>query len=613
MKAASKTAISDATSAIYKSICTENGLHGECMLDPAVCAPASLTEAQNAIDALEITLATLDACMKARIVQARKRRNDFLPINQLPVEMVVEIFHNVLDSDALCPPTNIPYLTRLKTLASVCSAWRRLVSDTPSLWAVLESTCPPAFLPTVIRKAKGSPLNIRCGPMGGYSGIYLENSNTFLRSIIPLASKWATLYLNPPAFNQPPIHQVLEENMPILRKVWCKGDGTFVAKPFGRPTPRLKELRLHNMSVYWSFVELKDLSALVLVDSGTPSISRLLAILQRSPQLELLELRDSKADATDAPSATPSIILPHLKDLTLSNINQQAISSILRSIHVQRFSTLVIAPDPILRDPDTPFLDLNLDLEHLVPAMQSAITGGKAFDLLIGLNSLAILVKRDTNEPSFKFSANLNGPPHLQSHFLWLQSNIDFNAGYASGIREASVSFGLGTSLESSVHFQILEWIPNITELTTWTYNGASELINYLTERICHGNKVEWRCPRLRRVRFSGYPTALEDVLEFARRRYGDRPKGNVSEEKGEIIIHWPETLEYMDVEGVEDMTSETVEELREITGCAEIVGFYGDSEPASPEEWYDEGYDNSDEDSLGSMDLHDIFSLVGQ
>ncbi|KIO17289.1 hypothetical protein M407DRAFT_33053 [Tulasnella calospora MUT 4182] len=442
--------------------------------------------------------------------------------------------------------------------------------------------------------------------------MYRENSNAFLRSIIPLASKWATLYLDPPAFNQPPIHQVLEENMPILRKVWCRGDGTFVAKPFGRPTPRLKELRLHDMSVYWSFVELKDLSALVLVGSRTPSISHLLAILQRSPQLELLELRDSKADATDALSAAPSIILPHLKDLTLSNINQQAISSILRSIHAQRFSTFVIDPHTIRSDPDSPFPDLNPDLEHLVPAMHCAIAGGKAFDLSIGFNSLAIVVKRDTNKPSFKFSANLNRPPHLQSHFLWLQNNIEFNAGYASGIREVSVSFGSGTNVESSVHFQILEWIPNITELNTWTYNGVSELIHYLTERIYHGNKVEWRCPRLRRVRFSGYPTALEDVLEFARRRYGDRPKGDVSDEKGEITIHWPETLEYMDVEGVEDMNSETVEELREITGCAEIVGFYGDSEPASPEEWYDEGYDYSDEDSLGSMDLHDIFAFVG-
>lgn len=33
MKAASKPAISDASGVIIKSICTENGLHGEYMLD----------------------------------------------------------------------------------------------------------------------------------------------------------------------------------------------------------------------------------------------------------------------------------------------------------------------------------------------------------------------------------------------------------------------------------------------------------------------------------------------------------------------------------------------------------------------------------------------------
>ncbi|KIO19976.1 hypothetical protein M407DRAFT_30375 [Tulasnella calospora MUT 4182] len=574
MQTESETAINEAACAIIKSICMESGLHGESLLDPAVCAPASPAEAQNAIDAPEMTLATLDASMKAHIVQARKERKDMLPINRLPVEVLVRIFHNVMDSDALCPATNIPYLTRLKTLASVCSAWRRLVSGTPSLWAVLESTCPPTFLPTVIRKAKESPLSIRCGATEGYLDLDQENATEFLRSVIPLANKWAILYLNPPAFTQPLAHQVLGQNMPNLRKAWWTGNGGFVAEPFGRPTPRLKELRLHDVSINWSFVELKDLSALVLVDSLAPSLSHLLAILERSPELELVELRNLLVETGDAPSAAPSIVLPHLKDLTLWNVNQQAVSLLFRSIHTPRFNTFVIAPAMTHYDSGT-FLDLNPDLEHLVPAIQCAITKGKAVELTISVHGVGIVVKRDTNDGCFMFRVGISGVPHLQSHLGWVQSNMDFKAESVSGIREASVVFDWDTRLERSIHFQTLEWIPNIIELTIRAYDGASGLIQYLTERICDGNKVEWRCPRLRKVTFGGYPTALGDVLEFARRRYGDRPKSDMSGEKGEITIHWPDPLEYLGVGGVEDMNSETLEKLKEITGCTDIVGIH--------------------------------------
>ncbi|KAG8916119.1 hypothetical protein FRC01_003367 [Tulasnella sp. 417] len=572
MKAASKTAIGDAAGTVLKSICTANGFHGEYWLDQAVCAPVSPKEAQNAIDALEMTLATLEASMEALIFQARKRRNDFLPINRLASETVVEIFHNVLDSGTLCPPTCIPYLERLMGLASVCSAWRRLISRTPGLWAVLESTCPLTFLPTVIQKAEGNPLSIRCADAGRYPSLNRHSATTFLRCVIPLANDWATLYLDLPESTEPPTHQLLEENTPNLRKVWCKGTGGLVAKPFGRPTPQLKELHLHSVSIDWSFVELKDLSALVLVDSQAPSISQLLAILDRSPELELMELGNSRVDVTDPPSAASNIILPRLKDLTLSYISHQAISSIVRSIHSPRFSTFVIVPEITPQDSETTFPALNPNLEHLVPAIQCTLTEGKGVELTISSHDVDFVVRRDTNAACLKFYAKINERPHLQSHLAWLQSNINFKAECASGIQEASVTFGWGTSLEN-VHLPILEWIPNIRELDIVTHQGASELIQDLTERICDGNKVEWLCPRLRKIGFCGFPTSRKDVLEFARRRYGDRPIREEVDESGEIIVHWPDTLEYLDVQGVEDMDHETVEDLKAITGCPRIVG----------------------------------------
>ncbi|KAG8949904.1 hypothetical protein FRC04_008207 [Tulasnella sp. 424] len=620
MKAASKAAINDASGILFKSICWENRLCDEYPLDQAACIPLSLTEAQDAIEALKSTLATLEASMKARIVQAKKRRNAFLPINRLPVEVVVEIFHTVLDSDLLCPPTFPTHLARLKTLASVFSGWRSLVSGTPSLWAVLESTCPPPFLPTVIRRAKGSLLNIRClwretsfDPRGRESTMpHQRDVTAFLHAVIPLAPKWTTLHLDIPAFIDPRICRIVETHLPSLRRAWvrCSDRTRLVANPFGGATSQLKELRVDMVSIDWASVELKGLSALVLTSCRAPSISHLFRILEHSPGLEVLELTMADPDITDAPSTTPSIALPHLKDLALQDISHQATSFLLRSIQTPRFRTFLIAPQRY--NQQTPLPDINSSLEHLLPAMQYALAEAETVYLTIQGGEVSILVYRKTNHQCFKLHPRINKPQDLQNQLTWLQTNLNLRAISPPGIIAGSVCFYELVDPDDSSHRRIFEWIPNITELSILGSRGASKLIQYLTERVCDGNTVEWRCPRLRKVEFCGFPTPREDVFEFARRRYGDRPKGDAVNQDGETTIHWPDKLERLDIAGVSDMDYDDVEELKDITGCEVIVGLNDDDEPETQDEWYGE-YDDSEDDSLGSMDLHDIFAIVGQ
>ncbi|KAG8949910.1 hypothetical protein FRC04_008213 [Tulasnella sp. 424] len=578
MKAALKTAINNAVGILSKSFYSENGSRDEYVLDQAACAPLSVTGAQDTIKALEPTRATLETSMKARIIQARKRRNAFLPINRLPVEVVVEIFHIVLYSDALCPPTTTTHLARLKRLASVFSVWRSLVSGTPSLWAVLESTCPPAFLPTVIRKAKGSLLNIRClwtdprlvtrnKPIP-----HEKNVTAFLHAVLPLAQRWGTLYLNIPLSFDPPLEQVLETHMPNLRRasVRCIGYGPLVTNPFGGAAPQLKELSVHQVPINWASVELKGLSVLVLMFCPVPSISHLFAILERSPGLEVLELNLVDPDITDAPSTIPSIVLPHLKDLSLRNINRQATSLLLQSIHTSRFETILIAPDPC--DERTPFPDINSSLEHLLPAMKCAFNEAKTVDLTILGSEVNLTVNRGPDDPCVKLCARIDGPPDLQNHLTWLQRNLDLKTLSASGINEGSISLVELVNRVDLTRLPIFEWIPNITELSVLNSSGAPKLIHHLTERVRDGNKVEWRCPRLRKVAFCGFPTARQDVFEFARRRYGDRPKGDAVNQDAETTIHWPDKLELLDITGVSDMDYRTNEELKDIVGCELIV-----------------------------------------
>ncbi|KAG8949906.1 hypothetical protein FRC04_008209 [Tulasnella sp. 424] len=580
MKADSTAAINDAVGTLSKSICPENGVRDKYLLDPVACTPLSVTEAQDAMEVLETTLATLENSLKPRLVQARKRRNAFLPINRLPVEVVVEIFHTVLDTDALCPPTTPTHLERLKTLASVFSVWRSLVSGTPSLWAVLESTCPPSILPTVIRKAKGCLLNIRClwwrrdfARRGqGVAMPHRRDVTAFLHAVIPLAQKWATLHLEIPVFIEPPAYQIVEAHLPSLRRASVRSDDrALVANPFGGATSQLKELRLHEVSIDWASVELKGLSALVLKSCRAPSISHLLAILEHSPGLQALELKTADPDITDAPSTIPIIVLPHLKDLALRDISHQATLLLLQSIHTPRFRTILIAPR-VYGGP-TPFPDINYKLEHLLPAMRCALNEAKTVNLKILESKVNLMVSRGPDDPCFKLCWGINGLPGLQNHIAWLQRNLDLKTLSASGITAGSVHISQALDPKAASHHLIFEWIPNITELVVYDSSGVAKLIQSLTERVCDGNKAGWRCPRLRKVEFRGFPTPRQDVFEFARRRYGDRPKGDAVNQDGETTIRWPDKLECLNIKGVNDMDYEAVEELKDITGCELILG----------------------------------------
>ncbi|KAG8981403.1 hypothetical protein FRB90_007276 [Tulasnella sp. 427] len=610
MAAASKTAIAEATGVVFKSIRKENDIHTDYLLDPAVCPPSSMVEAENGVSALEMALALLDRSLGGRIVQAKKERNAFLPISQLPVEMLTEIFHYVLGSHELRSPEKPYHLTSLKTLASVCADWRSLVSCTPSLWAVLESTCPLTFLPTAIRKAKGSPLNIRCSwEMPLYFPVVgppTKDLSAFLNAIIPLANRWDTLYLDI-GRTDPPIIKILAQSLPNLRHASIKYNvwdsyNQCLDSPFGGTTPHLRQLRLHQVSIDWTLVELENLYTLAISNSRSPPFPRLLSFVEKSPELEHLELSNLRQEAVtfNAPITTPKIVLPCLETLVLKGLNFQVASNLIRLLYPHRLKTLGIAvlPQPEEHHSIVPYL------EHLMSAIQSSFHEAKTVGLEITDPHATISLKRASGDDLFMLDARVVGTAEVEAHMAWLKGNVEL-----SKISSGSILLSGSDTIRSAVQFKILEWIPNVTELEIC--DGVKEMLHYLSERICVDKQVTWRCPHLREACFSDYSASVTDVMEFAKRRYGDRPKNDGSNEDGDLVVHWPDTLKSLNLEGLGYLDYDTVEELKNITGCKEITGF--EEEELDAGEFYDYYSHSSDEDSLGSMDLYDIFALVGQ
>ncbi|KAG8892669.1 hypothetical protein FRC01_014013, partial [Tulasnella sp. 417] len=127
-------------------------------------------------------------------IQAKRERNSLLPINQLPTELLVDIFKSSLRARSR-------RIYDLNAIASVAWRWNRIIKHTPMLWAVLDSTVPMKFVRIALQHAGDFPLTIKArwdlkawdtesdlesmrGRTAGADGM------TFLTTTLPKLAQW---------------------------------------------------------------------------------------------------------------------------------------------------------------------------------------------------------------------------------------------------------------------------------------------------------------------------------------------------------------------------------------------------------------------------------------
>ena len=92
----------------------------------------------------------------SRTVSDRRQFNAHVPINRLPIELLVEIFHYCRNSET--------FLSPFANLTKVCHHWYDLVVNTPGLWAIIDlcnSACYSESLFRLwLRRTKDIPLHL---------------------------------------------------------------------------------------------------------------------------------------------------------------------------------------------------------------------------------------------------------------------------------------------------------------------------------------------------------------------------------------------------------------------------------------------------------------------
>jgi hypothetical protein len=84
------------------------------------------------VDAVDEEIAGLQALIRAR----RTRRNELISINRLPREILVGVFRYALDRSSKYK--TMPFML-------VCTLWREVALESPSLWSDLELWPLPRF------------------------------------------------------------------------------------------------------------------------------------------------------------------------------------------------------------------------------------------------------------------------------------------------------------------------------------------------------------------------------------------------------------------------------------------------------------------------------------
>jgi len=128
---------------------------------------------------------TLEQALKAVL----SLRNEFSPINQLPMETLSHIFDLVCAQDQ---DANRFYTHHATKLAQVCSQWRFNVISNPLLWSMVHVSrkTQPEFIALCLERSEDTPLDITLEIRGGLSVFislpdYPRSATLFFASALP--------------------------------------------------------------------------------------------------------------------------------------------------------------------------------------------------------------------------------------------------------------------------------------------------------------------------------------------------------------------------------------------------------------------------------------------
>ncbi|KAG9007159.1 hypothetical protein FRB90_009498 [Tulasnella sp. 427] len=482
------------------------------------------------IDAMRAVIDTL----RSQIIQASSQRNSLSAINQLPLEIIIEIFHYVLESRQLLSEVVLYYQT-LQYLASVSTAWRDIVCATPSFWRRVEfvDDCQAYPLASSLKHSQEGPLDISCYVYDLSSTSYLDPSekhrldamrDDFHRALSQLP-RWRSLGIITGCGDTArdlivaPATTVQRLQVELDWDPDSDEDSGWSVRPitlFNGHTSGLQELRIEGMPFSWEDSNLEGLRILDLRDILNPidfpwvNISNILTTLRACPELQELSLVEVFLPDGSDNFAVPEggITLSKLKSLTLEHIGSSsaAVQSILRSIRapaLSQFSVVHLVSDsPILSIP-------NLLTPH-IPSLQQTILLATEFEISFSTQNVR-LIAGPGDCPTFQMDLRLPSD-ELPELMHWLIRYIPL----PSSPKRMDISLMTAWAPESDIFL----WVRSATCLTIGPASGADSILRRLSKAPKRDDDF-WLWPDLQELCITDSKINTGHVSSFLQARYG--------------------------------------------------------------------------------------------
>ncbi|KAG8909278.1 hypothetical protein FRC01_007032, partial [Tulasnella sp. 417] len=272
---------------------------------------------------------------KSVSIGLRRNYNSLQPINQLPRELLTQIFGWCIN--VTYPDDDRRDATQLHRICAVCHHWKELAEGTPTVWCYVTGLDP---LPHIEKALKLSePMSITVVYHHDEGSPYPES--TFTAAVNSHAARWNRASMDYLDLDKDP--QAWEwSDLPQLHTVdMTSRSSTYTRAPVllggGRTLPSVRVVNLFEIPLRWDERQLPGLRVLSLsgdqITRAIPTTSHLLQLLMGTPELEQLVLSELGILSDDrAPSML--VRLARLELLQLRVVPLNAIQQVLSSIQL---------------------------------------------------------------------------------------------------------------------------------------------------------------------------------------------------------------------------------------------------------------------------------------
>ncbi|KAG9046458.1 hypothetical protein FS837_004385 [Tulasnella sp. UAMH 9824] len=418
-----------------------------------------------------------------------------MPLHEcLPLEIFETILH-------FCIGFETPFLD-LVTLQLVCRSWRDVIVNASFLWGTINAAEGLLALHRALQMAQDSLLNIR----------FMERSSKidkaeFFNLVGDRINQWSSLVVQSRSGSNPALTALGTKKPPNLKTlhVIASHNTSLVKKTVvlfgGDPAVGLKDLRLTNLPIHLTSLQLAGLRALHLEGITSVSAEEVIEIISQSPTLEILRLARLK-DAvllTEPCTGHPDIVSQHpiqlafLIKLHLSTLHLPFLNlllSILVVPQLRHFDVSCIVDE----QPAARFLAVGV--RHLLPILYHIVVVSPAYEVILsswGYYTIRIGELTITIKFSCGFSMD-----HFHETYGWLSDHMEVS------LADLPLHLKL---VDCDMEPSHLEWFTqqtNVTKLTLqsnpWFPPSVEQIIPLLGRPISpsvSSPSPNWLLPRL--------------------------------------------------------------------------------------------------------------------